>query len=79
MNIVKFEPRPNNHAEKRKEQLLEVVESMKQMVQEGLVTELVAVSLDESGDLRLHISCTSFVEAIGMFELGKISLLDDEA
>ena len=78
MNIIKFEPKKNKEKEKAKEQLMEVIDSLKDLVEKGEIHELVVVSLDEAGDLKLHVSCMDLLGAIGMLELGKSTLITEE-
>lgn len=78
MNIIKFEPKQDDAQEKRKEQLLEVVDAIRELVESGEVQELAAISMDGAGNMKLHVSCMDLVGAIGMFELGKAALIAEE-
>ena len=57
--------------------MLEVLEEIKQQIENGEIEEFVACSTGENG-LQIHDSCLDAVGGIGMFEVGKQLLIDHE-
>jgi len=67
--------------ERRRQGMLEVLEEMRIRVEEGDITEFVAASIDAEGDVNIHIFALDIPGAVGLFEIGKNTLLtsyDDE-
>jgi hypothetical protein len=65
--------------EKKKTDLLEIIDHLRKEVVEGTVTEFVAASIDEDGDVKIHVACMDFPGAVGLFEIGKHILISQEA
>lgn len=63
--------------EKRKAALIEVLDEMRTRAENDQMTELVAASLDDEGEINIHIYALDIPGAIGMFEIGKQILLTD--
>lgn len=55
-----------------KADLLEVIEKLKESVEEGTTTELVFIGLDADGEATLGAVVKDNVGGVGMFELGKL-------
>jgi hypothetical protein len=69
MNIVTFDPKTK--ADERREELLEILEFIKQEVEAGKIKEIVACSLDDHGLTQIHVSTLDLPGGIGLFEMGK--------
>lgn len=60
----------------RKADLLEVLEEMKQRIESGEITEFVAASMDDEGDVQIHASVRDIAGGVGLFEIGKKILIE---
>jgi len=63
---------------KRKQDLLDVIDSMRLMVQSGEITEFVAASIDEDGITQIHVCTLDLPGGIGLYEIGKHLLIAGE-
>lgn len=63
---------------KRKEEMLEILDYMKRQVEAGQMQEFVACSLDEDGMSQIHVSTLDVPGAVGLFEIGKHTLIQQE-
>jgi len=71
----------NSAADKLKKQradLLEVLDTMRSMVESGELDEFVAASINENGDVQLHAACKDLLGGIGLFEIGKKMLIEQQ-
>ena len=59
----------------RKQNLLDILEHIKEEIEEGNITELVATSLDKDGDAQIHCYVGDVAAGIGLFEIGKNILM----
>ncbi len=57
--------------QKRKQDLLDVLDAMRLMVQSGEIAEFVAASIDEDGITQVHVCALDLPGAIGLYEIGK--------
>lgn len=78
MNVVSIES-GNKEEQRRKEEMLEVLDYLKKQVEAGLIKEFVACSLDLDGLSQIHVSTLDVPGAIGMFEIGKHIIISQEA
>jgi hypothetical protein len=65
--------------DKRKEDMLEVINEIKNQIESGEITEFVACSLDLEGLGQIHVSTLDVPGAVGLFEIGKHLLISQEA
>ncbi len=65
--------------EEQKQAMLNVLDYMRQMVEEGYMKEFVACSIDQDGECQIHVSAQDLPGAIGLFEIGKHLLISNEA
>ena len=65
--------------DKRKEDMLEVINEIKNQIEAGEITEFVACSLDLEGLGQIHVSTLDIPGAVGLFEIGKHLLISQEA
>lgn len=56
---------------KRKQDLLEIVDAFKKMIEDGAVEEFVIASLDTNGEVIIHANVKDFIGGVGLFEAGK--------
>jgi len=63
---------------KRKQDLLDVIDSMRMMVQSGEITEFVAASIDADGLTQIHACALDLPGGVGLFEIGKHLLIAGE-
>ena len=61
--------------EKRKAALLEILNHMKEKIEEGEIHEFTATSLDKDGDAQIHCYVGDVAVGVGLFEIGKNILL----
>lgn len=64
---------------KKKTDLLEILDHLRKQVENGVITEFVASSMDEEGNVQIHVACMDFPGAVGLFEIGKHILISQEA
>jgi len=58
--------------EKRKKDLLEIIDSFRQRIVDEEVDEFVIASMDpKDGEVVITVCCQDFVGAVGLFEIGK--------
>ena len=65
--------------DKRKEDMLEVINEIRDQIEAGEITEFVACSLDLEGLGQMHVSTLDVPGAVGLFEIGKHLLISQEA
>jgi hypothetical protein len=63
---------------KRKQDLLDVIDAMRMMVQSGEITEFVAASMDSDGLTQIHACAFDLPGGVGLFEIGKHLLIAGE-
>jgi hypothetical protein len=56
---------------KHRDEVCELLDQMKVMVEQGQLEEFVAASIGEDGDIRVHAVCKDFLGGLGLFEIGK--------
>ena len=64
--------------EEQKQAMLDVLEHIRQGVEKGDIKEFVACSIDEDGVAQIHVSCMDLPGAIGLYEIGKHLLINDQ-
>jgi hypothetical protein len=64
---------------KRKQDLLDVIDAMRMMVQSGEITEFVAASIDSDGLTQIHVCSLDLPGGVGLFEIGKHLLIAGES
>jgi len=65
-------------AVKRKQDLLDVLDAMRLMVQSGEITEFVAACMDADGLTQIHVCAFDLPGGVGLFEIGKHLLIAGE-
>jgi hypothetical protein len=64
---------------KRRQDLLDVIDTMRSMVQSGEITEFVAASIDSDGLTQIHACALDLPGGVGLFEIGKHLLIAGES
>ena len=59
----------------RKQNLLDILDHIKDEIEAGNITEIVATSLDTNGDAQIHCYVGDVAAGIGLFEIGKNILM----
>lgn len=59
----------------RKQNLLDILDHIKDEIEAGNITEIVATSLDINGDAQIHCYVGDVAAGIGLFEIGKNILM----
>jgi hypothetical protein len=77
MNVISIDPKAKQRDE-RKLAMLEVLEELKRQVEEGVIEEFVACSMNVEGEAQIHASCLDVAGGVGMFEIGKHLLIRHE-
>ncbi len=62
-------------AEKRKQNLLDILEHMKEGIESGEIQEFTATSLDKNGEAQIHCYVGDVAVGVGLFEIGKNILM----
>lgn len=73
MNVVSISQK---REDTRKSDLLEVLDEMKRRVETGEITEFVAASLDDDGEIQIHANVRDVAGGVGLFEIGKKIFID---
>jgi hypothetical protein len=63
---------------KRKQDMIDVLDQMRLMVQSGEISEFVASSVDEDGICQIHVCAFDLPGSIGLFEIGKHLLISGD-
>lgn len=62
----------------QKAAMLEVLEHMKEGIENGDIVEFVACSVDDDGTAQIHVAAMDMPGAVGMYEIGKHLLINDQ-
>jgi hypothetical protein len=76
MQVVSISDKNNA---KKKADLLEILDHLREEIESGKVVEFVAASVGEDGDVQIHAASADFLGAVGLFEIGKHILISQEA
>lgn len=77
MNVVSIDP-VETQKRKNKADLLEVLDEMRDQIESGSIVEFVAVSMCEDGEPQLHSMVGDLPTAVGLFEIGKHMIIQQE-
>ncbi len=78
MKIVSIDPR-ESEKQKIKADLLEVLNEIREQIESGDIVEFVAVSMCEDGEPQIHSMVSDLTTAVGMYEIGKHMIIQQEA
>lgn len=74
-NVFTITPKAKLEEEDRKKQLLDVIDTLREQVESGNIKEFVACSLDKDGIAQIHVYVLDFAGGVGLFEIGKNTLI----
>jgi hypothetical protein len=74
-NVITLNSKKKAQEEDRKQQLLEVIDVVRTQIEHGQIQEFVACSLDKDGIAQIHVSTLDYAGGIGLFEIGKHTLI----
>jgi hypothetical protein len=60
---------------KMKDDLLEILDGFRTMIENGDIEEYVISAIDSTGDIQITVAAKDTVGAVGMFEMGKHIML----
>jgi hypothetical protein len=60
---------------KCRQDMVDVLDAMRLMVQAGEITEFVACSMDDDGIAQIHVCAMDLPGSVGLFEIGKHLLI----
>jgi hypothetical protein len=75
MQVVSINKRTED---KRKEDMLEVLNEMRRQIEAGEMVEFVAASLDSDGIAQIHVCAMDMPGSVGLYEIGKHMLIAQE-
>ena len=78
MNVISIDPIEKEKRRHRAE-LLEVLNEMRDQIEQGNIVEFVAVSMCDDGEPQIHSLVKDLPTAVGLFELGKHMIIQQEA
>lgn len=77
MKVISIDPAAE-HSKKHKEDLLEVLDIMKSMVESGEINEFVSASVNSEGEIQIHAGVKDTLGAIGLFSVGQAILIEKQ-
>ena len=77
MKVISINDEKEKDTQNRKEEIIKILDNLKEQVESGEVTEFVASSLCKDGAVQLYIASFDVFTAVGMFEVGKNLVLKD--
>jgi hypothetical protein len=77
-NVIPIDQREKEE-QRRKDEMLEILGYMKKQVETGAIREFISCSLDEDGLAQIHVSTLDVPGAVGLFEIGKHILINQDA
>lgn len=63
---------------RRKNNMLEVIDGVRRMIEEGAIEEFVITSMDKDGEAQIHACCKDLVGGVGLYEIGKHILIQQQ-
>jgi uncharacterized protein YoaH (UPF0181 family) len=80
MEVVSINSRRKEQVleEEQKKAMLEVLEYMRNGIEQGEIKEFVACSIDTDGVSQIHVAAMDLPGSIGLFEIGKHLLIAQE-
>lgn len=65
-------------AEQHKKDLLEILDKFKEMIENDEIDEFVIASTNKDGEVQIHVTVRDLIGGVGLFEIGKKILIDQE-
>lgn len=63
------------NSKKRKKDLLEILDDIRKKIDDGEIEEFVISSIDNTGEVQVHVCVKDIVGGVGLFEIGKNILI----
>lgn len=63
---------------KRKKDMLDVLDNMREQIENDQIKEFVAASIDDDGIPQIHVCALDLPGSVGLFEMGKHILIAQE-
>jgi hypothetical protein len=76
MEVVNINDRS---VKKRKEELLEILDVMRQMIEKDEIAEFVATTMSAEGEVKIHACVKDVAGGVGMYEIGKHIFIAQES
>ena len=64
--------------QRRKANMLEVIDEVRKRIEEGNMEEFVMASIDKEGEVNIHASAKDLIGGVGLFEIGKNILIQQQ-
>jgi hypothetical protein len=64
--------------QRRKANMLEVIDDVRKRIEEGKMEEFVMASIDKEGEVNIHASVKDLIGGVGLFEIGKNILIQQQ-
>ena len=64
--------------QEQKKAMLAVIEFIKAEIESDSIKEFVACSIDDSGEVQIHVAAMDLPGSVGLFEIGKHILISGE-
>ena len=61
--------------EEQKKAMLDVIDFIRQAIDQGVIKEFVACSIDDGGECQIHVATMDLPGSVGLFEIGKHILI----
>ena len=71
MSVTPIDAKINEANQQHKEEILKVLDELREQIDNGTVLEFVATSITNVGTMQMHVACQEMNNAIGMLEIGK--------
>ena len=78
-NVVTLKPKKEQIEEKQKQDMLDVIDHLREEIASGRVREFVATSMSEEGDAQIHVCTLDLPGGVGLYEIGKHILITQQA
>jgi len=78
-NVVTLKPRKEQIEEQHKQDMLDVLDHMRQQIEQGVIREFVAASMSDDGDAQIHVCTLDLPGSIGLYEIGKHILISQQS
>jgi hypothetical protein len=76
--IVSIDP-AGDERERIKADLLEVLDEMREQIESGDIIQFVATSMLDDGETQIHSMVSDLPTAVGLYEIGKHMIIQQEA
>jgi hypothetical protein len=65
--------------QEQKKAMLDVIDFIKSQIESNSIKEFVACSIDDGGEVQIHVAAMDLPGSVGLFEIGKHILISGEA